>query len=124
MPSYAYMKQYRERRTAERYTKAVKLLGGQCKSCKSTDGPFQFHHSVPSTKSYHLSVHFWDYSWERLKLELLKCELMCGPCHKNHHAKEDGVEHGGGASGKRNCKCDLCKARKAEYMKRYHQERK
>ena len=59
-------------------------------------------------------------SYEKLVEEMKKCQLLCRRCHleKSREAKDLGnVDHGGGLSGKRNCKCDPCKAKKAAYMK-------
>lgn len=63
------------------------------------------------------------WSWRRLVTELNKCQLLCRPCHLKK-SQTDGssraVEHGGGESGKKNCPCAPCKARKAEYMANYY----
>ena len=40
-------------------------------------------------------------------------------CNSNAARRAKPQEHGGGESGRRNCSCDLCKARKAEYMSGY-----
>lgn len=39
----------------------------------------------------------------------------------NIQKKPRGVEHGGGKTGKRGCKCEPCVERKREYMKKYHE---
>ncbi len=113
------MKSYRERRTAERYELAVQLLGGCCAICNITNVKFEFDHIDPNTKTFTISTHLWDYSWTRLIAELEKCQLLCSPCHISKSAQEKSVEHGQGLSGKKNCKCQPCKERKAEYMKYY-----
>jgi len=111
------MKQYREKRTAERYTKAVELLGGVCAKCGIVD-KFDFDHVDPKSKSFELSLHFWDYSWERLIPEIMKCQLLCKPCHIAKTSSERSVGHGGGLTGKRGCYCDLCRPLKYAYTAR------
>ena len=117
--SYSYMKTYREKRTAERYSLAVEFLGGKCNNCGITNTKFDFDHLNPETKFFELSLHFWDYSWKRIEAELAKCQLLCRHCHIDKTTEEQSVEHGGGASGRKNCKCRLCKDKKNEYMRNY-----
>jgi hypothetical protein len=113
------MKAYREKKTVERYKRAVELLGGACVKCEIKNVKFQFDHINSSTKNYTISTHLWDYSWARLLLELKKCQLLCESCHKLKSKKENSVDHGMGLSGKKNCKCDPCKSKKAEYMRNW-----
>jgi hypothetical protein len=60
--------------------------------------------------------------WAVLLAELAKCQLLCPPHHLEKSMRQGAfgaVGHGGGASGKKNCPCVPCKARKAAYMKVY-----
>jgi hypothetical protein len=82
-------------------------------------------------------------SWESIFLEIKKCEIVCANCHRIRtstrsndrkfqifngtytpkeylEASESKFrnEHGGGAKGRRGCKCDLCK----EQNRKYHRE--
>ena len=116
--TYAYVLTWRVRTRA----RALKYLGSRCVSCGVTEG-LEFDHVDPATKSIEISqaiVRTW--SWKRIKDELDKCQLLCRPCHiEKGTISCDGqiVPHGGGASGKKNCPCGPCKARKAEYMHTY-----
>lgn len=104
--------------TPERYQKRkselIELLGGECKKCGSTDR-LEFDHVDPKNKSFTI-MDRWYVELEILITELQKCQLLCFTCHRK---KSFAVEHGGGVYGKKNCTCDLCKARRKEYMKMY-----
>lgn len=71
-----------------RKIKAVAYKGGSCIECgynKSVKA-LHFHHRERSDKKFNLCG-MWSASWERLKLELDKCDLMCANCHME-------LEHG------------------------------
>lgn len=114
--SYEYMRNYRIRRTTERRNLAIKYLGGKCTKCKVVDN-LEFDHVDPKTKLYEIATHLWDYSWNKLLLELNKCQLLCISCHKEKTMLEKSVDHGGGKTGKRNCYCNQCKPLKQKYMR-------
>lgn len=62
---------------------AVKYKGGVCVRCKWV-GPvegFTFHHRDPDQKEFSISDRGTMYSWERIKSELDKCDLLCANCH-------------------------------------------
>ncbi|ALQ30110.1 hypothetical protein ATC04_05750 [Arthrobacter sp. YC-RL1] len=99
-----------------------RILGGHCVVC-GTDENLQFDHIDQSTKLFTIAER-WDARHETLMPELAKCQLLCERCHTAKSAAEKSVEHGGGTSGKRNCKCDPCRARKNEYMRRWKAERR
>lgn len=102
-----------------RRVQATEYLGGRCALC-STRADLQFDHIDPTTKVIEIGAAIAKHwSWQRLLVELAKCQLLCGPHHRDKTARELSVEHGGGASGRKNCPCDPCKARKAEYMRAY-----
>ncbi len=65
-----------------RKRKAVDYLGGKCSKCgyKKCLAVLDFHHRDPKTKAFNVS---WGilYSWERVKAELDKCDLLCKNCH-------------------------------------------
>lgn len=47
-----------------------------------------------------------------------------GVCNARAKRSLNEVEHGGGTSGKKNCPCDLCKVKKAQYQKLYKSGKK
>ncbi len=68
-----------------RFTKmAIEHKGGRCVLCGFTGDhrAFDFHHRNPTEKDYNLSARIGRYSWEKLKKELDKCDLLCANCHR------------------------------------------
>ncbi len=97
----------------------IEYLGGACVRC-GTDQGLEFDHINRFSKSFNIAKRMVSMNYEELKLEIDKCQLLCKECHleKSREAGDmKNVEHGGGNSGKRNCKCEPCKLKKAEYMK-------
>lgn len=109
--------EYDLNRYYERKAMCIEILGGHCVDCNTTQ-MLEFDHLMKETKLYNISTIIL-HGDEKLFSELEKCVLRCYRCHKLKSSFESGVLHGGGLSGKRNCKCIPCKARKAEYMRYY-----
>lgn len=114
--------EYHRRYNRERYRRLraeyVQRLGGVCIDCGSKEN-LEFDHDDASTKSFDIGK-LLNYSKATREAELDKCVLRCSSCHKKKSVRAGDVktvEHGGGLSGKRNCPCLPCKARKAEYMR-------
>lgn len=97
----------------------MKQLGGECVDCGSTSH-LEFDHVNPDVKSATIST-ILLHSWTKILAELAKCTLRCSKCHRGRTVIQAAVEHGGGASGKKNCKCGLCRKKKSEYMKNWKQ---
>lgn len=100
--------------------KAIDRLGGECVKCGETEG-LEFDHIDPKTKSFNFSV-----TWQnegQLYQELEKCQLLCYDCHKVKTSKEQGVGHGQGLTGKRNCRCKLCAPLKNKYQEKFNSKR-
>lgn len=68
---------------------AIKFLGGKCKRCGWDGHPaaFEFHHSF-GNKDFQIGS-AGNKSWEVLKKELTKCELLCANCHQIEHSNRD-----------------------------------
>lgn len=62
-------------------SKAVAYLGGKCALCgySRCNAAMQFHHLYD--KKFGISEKGLSRSWERIKLELDKCLLLCSNCH-------------------------------------------
>jgi len=60
----------------------VDYLGGCCVKCGYSKSlrALTFHHKKRSTKEFSLSESL-DWSWQRIKNELDKCNLVCFNCH-------------------------------------------
>lgn len=69
--------------------KAIEYKGGVCQDCGGTFPPFvyDFHHLDGDTKSDNPS-YILRQSWEKAKLELDKCVLLCANCHRGRHHSE------------------------------------
>lgn len=122
MNSNAYMATYMKRRYHARRAQAINQLGGRCVRCGATER-LELDHIDRTTKTLDLGG-MWSVSEDRYRAELSKCQLLCHDCHKAKSISERSVEHGAGASGKRNCPCDPCRARKREYNRAYFQRAK
>lgn len=73
--------------------KLVDYKGGKCIMCgydKCIDA-LEFHHRDPIEKDFTISGKSW--SFERLKSEADKCDLVCSNCHKEIHYKLKYIPH-------------------------------
>lgn len=96
-------------------------LGSKCVTCGSTT---QLHvdHIDHMNKSFTIA-NSWGLSWDKLIVELAKCQLLCKICHLTKSKAEGSLakgwtneprqKHGTVWSySKYKCRCDLCKAAK------------
>lgn len=120
-----YYKEYMSRRRKERREMAIKLLGGQCVRCGSTEA-LQFDHIDPTEKSFPLSG--CDVSLVRFLEEVKKCQLLCQKCHSDKTILDLGKRPAKGTHGTlssyRYCHCEECKRAKREYVQRCAKKRK
>jgi 5-methylcytosine-specific restriction endonuclease McrA len=100
----------------------IALLGGKCARCGTTEN-LQFDHVNRELKDFAITGR-WNRSQAELEAELAKCQLLCQPHHLEKTRQEIGNEHGGGKTGIRKCKCELCRNRRSEHMIEYRRERK
>ena len=68
--------------------KAIEYLGGKCKICGYHRLPqaLEFHHLDRDKKEFGLGLPHTR-SWERIKKEIDKCELLCANCHREQEVK-------------------------------------
>lgn len=65
---------------------ALAILGGKCQECGfSHPAALQFHHRDPEQKEFSLSTKTFampkKFPWERVLIEIQKCDLLCANCH-------------------------------------------
>lgn len=93
-----FRKKYLNFRIAERRRElkleAIQYKGGVCARCGYDKCPAAmiFHHLVPGEKDFGISGGGNIRSFENIKPELDKCELLCGNCHAEIHYEEDKIE--------------------------------
>lgn len=87
--SVEYASNYRKRMKQ----RAVDYKGGSCEGCGYNNSivALTFHHRDPLLKEYELSGTGLCKSWNRLVIELDKCQLLCFNCHHELHEREDNA---------------------------------
>ena len=121
-----YMAHYMAARRACRRAQLIKLLGGTCVRCSTTE-LLEFDHIVPGSQSFRINGRALDKPWEDLLAEVEKCQLLCPPCHRakskecgetggGWNKNEDPYEHGTvRCYQETKCKCSACKLAKKMY---------
>lgn len=73
---------------------AIDYKGGKCLCCGYNKCPqaLQFHHLDPTKKDFGISTTGVTRSWEKIKVELDKCVLLCANCHAEVHAGITKIE--------------------------------
>lgn len=117
------MAAYMNDRYYSRRLDLIESMGGECVECGSEDR-LEFDHIDRRAKAFDIAKRLDSAPLDEIQAEIEKCQLLCRDCHKAKSDREQSVQHGGGASGKKNCKCEPCKARKAEYMREYSRKRR
>lgn len=66
--------------------RAVEYKGGKCEKCgyDKCISALEFHHLDPSEKEFTITQGYIK-SWEKTKIELDKCILVCSNCHREIH---------------------------------------
>jgi hypothetical protein len=65
----------------------IEYKGGKCTGCgyNYCHAALDFHHLDPNTKSFEIAGNH-NLAWERIKVEIDKCILVCRNCHAEIHA--------------------------------------
>lgn len=81
-----HVNQYAYNRRLERKLWAIEYLGGCCSKCdiKYPHYVYDFHHIDPTTKETGIA-NLLLLTFEKLKIELDKCNLLCANCHREEH---------------------------------------
>lgn len=72
---------------------AIKYKGGKCSRCgyNTCIEALDFHHIDPTKKEVEVSHAIRNaWKWEKLKIELDKCILLCSNCHRELHFFDKG----------------------------------
>jgi 5-methylcytosine-specific restriction endonuclease McrA len=94
---YYRCKKCRSNRVLERRRKiklmAVEYKGGSCENCgyNKCIAALEFHHKNPSEKDFAISNKGYTRSWEKVKLELDKCIMLCSNCHHEEHFRQKTI---------------------------------
>lgn len=92
--TYADRKRYMIEAVAKRRKKvklkAVQHLGGKCSRCGYQKYPelLEFHHKNPEEKDFSIAQKGHCRSWDRVRNEIEKCDLLCANCHREIHVEQ------------------------------------
>lgn len=67
---------------------ALEYKGNKCQNCgydKCIDA-LEFHHTNPQEKDFSISDRKLVLDWNKIKIELDKCILLCANCHRELHS--------------------------------------
>lgn len=69
---------------------ALEYKGDICSKCgyNKCNSALEFHHLDPNEKEFSLGEKGHTMSWNKLKIELDKCILVCSNCHREIHSTE------------------------------------
>ena len=115
-----YMNEYRKRTTPIKRQRALDYLGGKCVECETVEN-LHFHHLDPSTKEYDVSTGAVHKGWQKLVIELDKCELRCEAHHIDEH--RSSALCGTAQRYWRGCRCQPCTTANTEHNKEYKARR-
>lgn len=89
-----FRKKYLNFRVSEQRRKVklqcIEYKGGKCERCGYNKCPaaLEFHHLDPSEKDFGISSNGISRSFEKCKVEVDKCILVCSNCHAEIHHEE------------------------------------
>lgn len=91
---------------------AVDYKGGKCEQCgyDKCIAALEFHHLDPLIKEFSISSDGYGKSWEKIKIELDKCDLLCSNCHREKHFEQDYFNQIQKEINLKERKCQLCNA--------------
>lgn len=73
--------------------RAIQYKGGKCVKCgyDKCYAAMDFHHRDPAQKEFNLRQ-MVRIEWNKVLLELDKCDLLCATCHREQHYDQDLYE--------------------------------
>ena len=83
---FLYLKSFRQKLKI----KSIEYKGGKCIICgyNKCNRSLEFHHRDPNEKDFGISSSK-VLSWDKIKIELDKCDLVCSNCHGEIHDKNN-----------------------------------
>jgi hypothetical protein len=74
--------------------RAIEYKGGKYQNCNYNKcvAALEFHHVDPTEKDFGLAQSGITKSWEKMKIELDKCILVCANCHREIHFELDKID--------------------------------
>lgn len=121
-----WRREYDLNRYHQRRAEMFRILGGKCKSCGVTED-LQVDHIDPKKKEIDVAK-LWTVNWNRMLTELEKCQLLCGPCHREKTIIDRGFKVAKGTHGtlssRAYCDCPLCVKAKTDYMREYKRRKR
>lgn len=106
--------------------KCINFLGNKCSEC-GTNENLEIDHIDRKNKLFQLSGKGLDFCWDKIMIELHKCQLFCHECHLNKsYAVGDlkKAQHGSYRKYISGCRCNLCKTVPRDSARRYRKKRK
>ena len=69
---------------------SVDYKGGKCSRCSYDKciKALEFHHTDPNEKDFNIAYKGYTRAWEKVKIELDKCVLLCANCHREIHEED------------------------------------
>lgn len=119
-----YMRTYQRDWLARRRSEWVQA-NGPCRQCGSGKD-LEVDHIDPKTKTM-ATANIWSRRKEVREAELIKCQVLCGPCHQEKtsaHQKRPDIHGALHMYHKRKCRCRLCKDAIVEYWRDLRRRRK
>ena len=110
------MAAYMLARYHRRRNQLIEMLGGECVECGTTEN-LELDHVNRDTKRHDIGRLLAGASEAVYLAEASLCQLLCHDHHKQKTRIESSVEHGGGLTGKKNCRCELCRPLKNAYSR-------
>lgn len=72
--------------------RCIAYMGGSCSRCgyNKSKRALSFHHKDPTQKKFQISGKHC-FSWEKIRVELDKCIMLCANCHMEDHEEESNL---------------------------------
>jgi hypothetical protein len=102
--------------------KLIEYKGGKCQRCgynKPIPSVYDFHHRNPEEKEFSITAK--TISFEKLKAEADKCDLLCANCHREVHYEliQERREREGLPHRKKTCQGCGCNFETAKHKQSY-----